>query len=82
MLEVYCETRNNTINNKTQKNKTDNFTQIEIANESKEMIGFDLENNEILEADFNSKKDSVYQISSKCVHIIGKKNKKSIQMNS
>jgi len=42
MLEAYCETRNNTINNKTQKNKTDNFTKIEIANESKEMIEFDL----------------------------------------
>jgi hypothetical protein len=56
MFEAYCETRNNTINNKAQKNKTDNFTKIEIANESKEMIEFDLVNNEILETDFNSKK--------------------------
>ena len=53
MLEANCETRNIKINNKTQKNKTDNFTQIEIANESKEMIEFDLVNNEILETDFN-----------------------------
>jgi hypothetical protein len=56
MFEANCETRNTKINNKTQKNKTDNFTQIEIANESKEMIEFDLVNNEILETDFNSKK--------------------------
>ena len=84
MFEAYCETRNNTINNKAQKNKTDNFTQIEIANESKDMIEFDLicQITKFLKLILIRKKDSVYQIYSKCVHIIEKKNKKSIQLNS